>query len=50
MFGSEPKAGADAPPVDVKTLHAKIGELTLVNVFWKVRLAKPDCYRAQSDD
>ena len=58
VFGSEPKGTADAPPVDVKTLHAKIGELTLVNdprssrgqAFWKARSAKPDCYRAQSDD
>jgi transposase len=27
VFGSE-KAGSTSPPVDVKTLHAKIGELT----------------------
>jgi hypothetical protein len=26
--------------VDVKVLHAKIGELTLKNDFWPVRLAK----------
>ena len=58
VFGPESKAGADAPPVDVKTLHAKIGELTLVNdprssrgqAFWKARSARPDCYRAQRDD
>jgi transposase-like protein len=50
VFGSEPKAGPASPPVDVTTLHAKIGELTLVNDFWKARSAKPDCYRAQSDD
>ena len=30
MFGAE-KAAAASPPVDVKTLHAKIGELTLAN-------------------
>jgi transposase-like protein len=30
VFGSEKAAGVN-PPVDVKTLHAKIGELTLVN-------------------
>jgi transposase len=50
VFGSEPKAGSASPPVDVKTLHAKIGELTLVNDFWKARLEKPDCCRAQSGD
>jgi transposase len=33
VFGSEAKTGPDAPPVDVKTLHAKIGELTLTNDF-----------------
>ena len=32
VFGSEPKADA-ASPIDVKTLHAKIGELTLTNDF-----------------
>jgi len=32
IFGSEPKADA-APIVDLKTLHAKIGELTLTNDF-----------------
>ncbi len=31
VFGSEPKP--DTPPVDVKTLHVKIGELTLTNDF-----------------
>jgi hypothetical protein len=30
VFGSEPRSAA--PAVDVKTLHAKIGELTLTNV------------------
>jgi transposase len=39
VFGSE-KAGTDAPPVDVKTLHAKIGELTLVNDFLESALGK----------
>jgi transposase len=33
VFGSESKAGLAAPTVDVKTLHAKIGELTLTNDF-----------------
>jgi transposase len=40
VFGPEPKAGADAPPVDVKTLHAKIGELTLANDFLESALGK----------
>ena len=31
VFGSEPKAGLAAPALDVKTLHAKIGELTLTS-------------------
>jgi transposase len=40
VFGSEPRAGSDAPPVDVKTLHAKIGELTLANDFLEGALGK----------
>ena len=40
VFGSEPRAGIDAPLVDVKTLHAKIGELTLANYFWEGALCK----------
>ncbi|MPR11897.1 IS3 family transposase [Microvirga tunisiensis] len=36
VFGAE-KAGAANPPVDVKTLHAKIGELTLANGFFRAR-------------
>ena len=38
VFGSEPKPGT--PPVDVKTLHAKIGELTLTNDFLSGALGK----------
>jgi transposase len=38
VFGSE--AGPTAPPVDVKTLHAKIGELTLANDFLEGALGK----------
>ena len=38
-FGSEPKADA-APAVDVKTLHAKIGELMLANDFLSGALGK----------
>jgi hypothetical protein len=29
--------------VDLKTLHAKIGELTLENDFYPVRSARPGC-------
>ena len=39
VFGSEPKADA-APAIDVKTLHAKIGELTLANDFLSGALGK----------
>ena len=35
VFGSKPKAGTGTPAVDVRTPHAKIGELTLVNDFGK---------------
>ncbi len=31
VFGSEAKSEAAAPVIDVKTLHAKIGELALEN-------------------
>ncbi|WP_404294881.1 IS3 family transposase (plasmid) [Microvirga sp. RSM25] len=36
VFGAEKAASAN-PPVDVKTLHAKIGELTLANGFFRAR-------------
>ena len=39
VFGSAPKAEAE-PMVDVKTLHAKIGELTLENDFLSGALGK----------
>ena len=39
VFGSE-KAIPATPPVDVKTLHAKIGELTLANDFLESALGK----------
>jgi hypothetical protein len=40
VSGAEP--AAVAPAVDVTVLHAKIGELTLLNDFWPVRSgAKP---------
>ena len=43
VFGSGSAAKEATPVIDVKTLHAKIGELTLENDFCPVRLAKPAC-------
>ncbi len=44
VFGSEPKPDAAAPAIDVKTLHAKIGELTLrPTIFCPARSARPAC-------
>jgi transposase len=40
VFGSEMRNEAAEPAVDVKTLHAKIGELTLVNDFLSGALGK----------
>lgn len=40
MFGSEARPEASAPAVDVKTLHAKIGQLTLKNDFLEGALTK----------
>ncbi|CCW18553.1 Mobile element protein [Sphingobium indicum BiD32] len=40
VFGSETRSEAAAPAIDVKTLHAKIGELTLVNDFLSGTLGK----------
>ncbi len=34
------KASSVAPPIDVKVLHAKIGQLTLENDFLEVALSK----------
>jgi transposase len=39
VFGLE-KAGPTSSPVDVKTLHAKIGELTLATDFLESALGK----------
>jgi transposase len=33
VFGSEMRSEAAEPAIDMKTLHAKIGELTLANDF-----------------
>ena len=41
VFGSKTKAGSAAPAIDVETLHAKIGELTLTNDFCPGRSARP---------
>jgi transposase len=40
VFGSEAKTEAATATVDVKTLHAKIGELTLENDFLEGALTK----------
>jgi transposase len=40
VFGSGP---SEAAPVDLKALHAKIGELTLENDFLAGALNKPAC-------
>ena len=40
VFGDESKVEPAAPTVDVKTLHAKIGELTLENDFLAGALGK----------
>ena len=40
MFGSGAGTGANPQPIDVKSLHAKIGELTLENDFLEVALGK----------
>ena len=40
VFGSEPRTAASAASVDLKSLHAKIGELTLENDFLAGALGK----------
>ena len=40
VFGAEARTEPGAPPVDIKTLHAKIGELTLTNDFLEGALSK----------
>jgi transposase len=40
VFGAAAGAGANPPAVDVKSLHAKIGELTLENDFLEGALSK----------
>ena len=40
MFGSERTGASSSPAIDLKTLHAKIGELTLENDFLESALSK----------
>jgi transposase len=40
LFGGAASSGEPAPAVDLKTLHAKIGELTLENDFLSGALGK----------
>ena len=40
VFGSDGHTESAEPAIDVKTLHAKIGELTLVNDFLSGALGK----------
>ena len=41
VFGAP--AAPTEPAVDLKALHAKIGQLTLENDFWKARSPRRDC-------
>ena len=43
VFGADGNGAAQIPAIDVKSLHAKIGALTLENDFWKERSPKPVC-------
>ncbi len=49
IFGDENKAEPTGPTVDVKTLHAKIGELTLENFFCPMRSTRRDCWAERND-
>jgi putative transposase len=49
VFGAAPKSEAE-PVIDVKTLHAKIGELALGPVFCPARSARRVWRRAQEND
>ena len=40
VFGSSTKSSPPVPNIDVKTLHAKIGELALENDFLETALTK----------
>ena len=43
VFGPGSSTVQATPPVDVKALHAKIGELTLENDFLEGALTRRDC-------
>ena len=47
VFGSAGGTVQSAPPVDVKALHAKIGELTLENDFLEGALSKAGLLNAR---
>ncbi|GAB2208935.1 hypothetical protein ROS1_57530 [Roseibium sp. ROS1] len=49
VFGDESKAVPAGPTVDVKTLHAKIGELTLENDFLSRALGKAGLLGGKND-
>ena len=50
VFGAEKGAVGSTPSIDLKALHAKIGELTLENDFLEGALEPRRVCRAQSDD
>jgi transposase len=47
VFGPGGGTGQSAPSVDVKSLHAKIGELTLENDFLEGALSKAGLLNAR---
>ena len=47
VFGPGAGAAQSAPPVDVRALHAKIGELTLENDFLEGALSKAGLLNAR---
>ena len=47
VFGSGSGAGPTLPAIDVKSLHAKIGELTLENDFLEGALSKAGLLNAK---
>jgi transposase len=49
VFGDEAKTEPTAPTVDVKTWHAKIGELTLENDFLAGALGKARLLGGKND-
>src|ERR1017187_3752662 len=50
VFGADPSNAQAAPPVDLKALHAKIGELALENDFLAGALSKAGMLSAKPDD